>query len=259
MAKDAIALQNVSHTYTGADHETLTIADLKIEVGQRVALIGASGAGKSTLLRILDGRLRGWDGTVNVLGYALDPHASPPRSFRCNTGFVFQEFALVEQAMVRQNVLNGRLGRTSSLRSLLGAFSSHDEQVTLQAMADVGIKDLAHQRVDRLSGGQRQRVAIARCLAQNPDLILADEPVSSLDPVNAKAILALLCNCAAQRGVTLLISSHQPDLISPYVDRFVALDKGQVVFDGPPNALDDERLRGIYDDAKKRASLELVA
>lgn len=251
MAKGAVALHNLSYRYPGEDRETLAITELEVRAGERVALIGASGAGKTTLLRLLDGRLRGWNGEARVLDHVLDPHAPPPRLWRCETGFVFQEFALVEQTTVRQNVLNGRLGRTDPVRSLFGHFSQQDRDAAQRAMQDVGIEELADKRVDRLSGGQRQRVAIARCLAQDPGLLLADEPVSNLDPVNAEAILALLADCAERRAAALLITSHQPRLVARFVDRFVALDRGRIVFDGAPDALHDERLAGIYEDSAR--------
>ncbi|KFC63759.1 Phosphonates import ATP-binding protein PhnC 1 [Bosea sp. LC85] len=249
MPGSAVALDNLSFRYKGEDRGSLAITQLRIEAGEKVALIGASGAGKSTLLRLLDGRLRAFRGHAKVLGRTLDPARTPSRAWRCNTGFVFQEFALVERESVRQNVLNGRLGRTHPWQSLLGRFSEDDHDAVERAMGDVGIDDLAGKRVDRLSGGQRQRVAIARCLAQDPALLLADEPISNLDPVTAQAVLALLHDCAARRGVTLLVSSHQPRLVARYVGRFIALDQGHVVFDGPPEALRDDTLTDIYEEA----------
>lgn len=260
MSSNAIDIQDLSFFYTRATSRTLAITGLSIARGERVALIGTSGAGKSTLLRILDGHLRGWQGSARILGTPLDSSSPLPRGLRCDVGFIFQEFALVEQSTVLQNVLNGRLGRTDVVASLFGRFSPSDERATWQAMHDVGIEDLAGRRVEQLSGGQRQRVAIARCLAQQPNLILADEPVSNLDPVSANAILALLAGCAEQRGATLLVSSHQPRLIGEHVDRIVALDGGEIVFDGAPETLDDERLMRIYGDATNAsAKLELVA
>lgn len=160
---------------------------------------------------------------------------------------------------MRQNVLNGRLGRTHPWRSLIGRFSEADHDAVERAMGDVGIEALSGKRVDRLSGGQRQRVAIARCLAQDPALLLADEPISNLDPVTAESVLALLHDCAARRGATLLVSSHQPRLIAPYVDRFIALDRGRIVFDGPPEGLGHEQLAGIYEDASRPQLAESVA
>jgi phosphonate transport system ATP-binding protein len=258
MGPCAVALRNLSFRYRGEDRETLAIAELRLDAGQCVALIGASGAGKTTLLRLLDGRLRGFNGEVDVLGHTLDPDAPPPRAWRCETGFVFQEFALIEQSTVRQNVLNGRLGRTDPVWSLFGRLTGLDEEAALRAMRDVGIDELAERRVDRLSGGQRQRVAIARCLAQDPGLVLADEPVSNLDPVTAETILTLLRDCALRRGATLLVTSHQPRLVGRFVERFVALDRGRIVFDGAPDALPDEKLLGIYEDAARRPATEPV-
>jgi phosphonate transport system ATP-binding protein len=259
MGTSAVALQNLLHRYPGEDRDTLAIPRLEIGAGERVALIGASGAGKSTLLRLLDGRLRGWSGRARVLDHDLDPHAPPPRAWRCETGFVFQEFALIEQATVRQNVMNGRLGRTDPVRSLLGRFTEEDEQAVQRAMRDVGIEEFADRRADQLSGGQRQRVAIARCLAQEPSLLLADEPVSNLDPVTAEMVLELLREGAARRNATLLVTSHQPPLVARFVDRFVALYSGRVVFDGPPEALHDERLIGIYEDGARHPMREPAA
>jgi phosphonate transport system ATP-binding protein len=254
MAASAISIRNITNRYPGDDRNTLDVAALDIAEGERVALIGASGAGKSTLLRLLDGRLRGWGGEARVLGHALDPGAAAPRAWRCETGFVFQEFALIEQSSVRINVRNGRLGRTDPARSLIGRFSAADDAAVERAMRDVGIEELAERRVDRLSGGQRQRVAIARCLAQEPRLLLADEPVSNLDPVTAEQILDLLRDGAGRRRAALLVSSHQPRLIGRYVDRFVALERGRVVFDGTPQALRDDLLADIYEEGARAAA-----
>ena len=242
----------------GADRHTQLIPELRIDAGQRVALIGASGAGKSTLLRLLDGRLRGWSGTCEVLGRRLDPMRPPPRSWRRMVGFIFQEFALVQRQDVQQNVLNGRLGRTDPLLSLFGRFTDADKRAVAQAIDDVDMDTFAERRVDRLSGGQRQRVAIARCLAQEPSLVLADEPISSLDPVTAQAILALLRDTTTGRNATLLLTSHQPRLVADYVDRLIAVDRGRVVFDGLPDALPDEQLADIYADASRQKMGEAV-
>lgn len=254
----AVALRNVQHRYHGADRNTLDLPRFEIASGQCVALIGASGAGKSTLLRLLDGRLRGWSGEAFVLGHTLQSTVPPPRVWRCETGFVFQEFALIERLTVLENVLNGRLGRTHQWWSLLGRFTDKDAALAMASIHDVGLDELADTRVDRLSGGQRQRVAIARCLAQEPLLVLADEPVSNLDPVNAEGTLELLRDCTRKRGATLLVTSHQPRLVERFVDRVVALDRGKIVFDGGPELLHDERLADIYDEAARRHQPEPV-
>ncbi|MBI6630380.1 phosphonate ABC transporter ATP-binding protein [Pontibaca salina] len=245
----AISLGDIGFRYGRETRNTLSISELHIKAGQRVALIGASGAGKSTLLKLIDGRLRGWSGSCRVLGQRLDPQRQPPRSWRRKVGFVFQEFALVQRETVRRNVLHGRLGHVEPVLSLLGRFTDKDDHAVDRAMCDVHMDAFADKRVDRLSGGQRQRVAIARCLAQTPRLILADEPISSLDPMTAQSILTILRDRASARNATLILSSHQPALVADYVDRFIALDAGRIVFDGPPDQLHEHRLSGIYRNA----------
>lgn len=236
------------HRYGSGGHGALAGIDVAVERGEVVALVGPSGAGKSTLLTLLDGRLRGWQGAAAVLGRALRPDRPPDRAGRAEVGFVFQEFALVERASVWRNVLNGRLGRTDPLASLFGRFTVADEAAADAALNDTGIAEFRDRRVDQLSGGQRQRVAIARCLAQEPQLILADEPVSNLDPMRSERILRLLADTARRRGATLIFSSHQPDLAGLVADRIVAMRHGRVVFDGPPARLGAGELRAIYRD-----------
>jgi phosphonate transport system ATP-binding protein len=256
----AAVLTGVAHRYHGERQGSLAGIDLLVRRGERVALIGPSGAGKSTLLSLLDGRLRGWEGGAVVLADALSPRRAPSRMLRAEVGFIFQEFALVEQASVRQNVLNGRLGRVHPVASLFGRFTEADHAAVDAAMQDAGIADLADKRADRLSGGQRQRVAIARCLAQEPRLILADEPISNLDPVRAEAILRLLGEAAARRRVTLRFSSHQPPVALRFAGRVVALKDGRIAYDGSPDELDRGRLAAIYAEASesKERSLRLV-
>ena len=234
------------HRYGSGGHGALAGVDFAVERGEVVALVGPSGAGKSTLLTLLDGRLRGWQGAASVLGRALRPDRPPDRARRAEVGFVFQEFALIERSSVWRNALNGRLGRTDPLASLFGRFSAADEAAAHAAMRDTGIAEFRDRRVDQLSGGQRQRVAIARCLAQEPQLILADEPVSNLDPVRSEQILRLLAETARSRKATLIFSSHQPELAALVADRVVAMRDGRVVFDGPPGRLTATELRAIY-------------
>ena len=255
----AAVLTGVSHRYPGDRMGALDGVDLALERGAAVALIGASGAGKSTLLTLLDGRLRHWQGAAVVLDHPLDPHRPPGRDRRADVGFIFQEFALVERATARQNVLNGRLGRARPIASLFGRFRDADHAAVEAALRDAGIAELADKRADRLSGGQRQRVAIARCLAQEPRLILADEPVSNLDPVRAESVLRLLSATAKRRGATLIFSSHQPDLAARFAERIVALKAGRIVYDGTPADLTAERIAEIYSgESPADAGLRLV-
>ena len=242
----AAEIEDLSFAHPGASLPALERVSLAIAPGESVALLGASGAGKTTLLALLDGRLRGWRGHVAVLGTPLDPDQPPPRARRADTGFVFQEFALVERATVLRNVLNGRLGRMSAVRAVLGSPSPRDLDVAGAALTDCGIADLGERRVDSLSGGQRQRVAIARCLAQEPRLILADEPVSNLDPARAAEILTLLTDAAKARGATVLFSSHQPELARRFARRIVGMRAGRIVFDLPTPELDDDAMADLY-------------
>lgn len=242
-------LTGVSHRYPMDEQNALTSVDLTIQSCEYVVLIGPSGAGKSTLLKLLDGRLRGWKGATVVLDRALDPLRVPTRQQRADVGFIFQEFALVERATVQQNVLNGRLGRVGTLASIVGRFNDDDHMAVQQAIRDAGIEPFTHKRVDQLSGGQRQRVAIARCLAQEPRLILADEPVSNLDPAASNNILELLTQTAQKRGATLIFSSHQPDLAIRFSDRVIALNEGSVCFDGKPDELTPGTLSKLYGDS----------
>ena len=251
----AAQIDDLNFAHPGADLPALERVSLLVPAGESVALLGPSGAGKTTLLALLDGRLQGWRGRVSVLGTPLDPDQPPPRAHRPDTGFVFQEFALVERSTVLRNVLNGRLGRMSPVRALLGSPTTQDLEIARTALADCGIGDLAERRVDSLSGGQRQRVAIARCLAQEPRLILADEPVSNLDPVRAGEILSLLTGAARARGATALFSSHQPDLARRFAQRIVGMRGGRIVFDVATSQLQGETTAELYREAEPMPGL----
>lgn len=246
----AIAISDLTLHHPGAEggNPALSGVTLRVAPGQSVALLGASGAGKTTLLALCDGRLRGWRGQANVLGHPLSPDRALAPSARVDTGFIFQEFALVERSSVERNVLNGRLGRMPVLQAFFGGHSARDRTAVHKAMAEAGIADLAHRRVDSLSGGQRQRVAIARCLAQEPQLILADEPVSNLDPARADDILGLITGAARARGVTAVFSSHQPDLAMRHADRVIGLRDGKLRFDRPAAEVTPKDIAQIYHD-----------
>ena len=255
----AVQIDDVSFAHPGAEAPALEHVSLSVPAGEIVALLGPSGAGKTTFLTLLDGRLRGWRGHVCVLGASLDPDHAPSRSCRPDTGFVFQEFALVERSSVLRNVLNGRLGRMSPLRAIFGAPTARDLQVARDALEDCGISDLAERRVDSLSGGQRQRVAIARCLVQEPKVILADEPVSSLDPTRAAEILTLLTKATSARGATVLFSSHQPDLARRFAQRVVGMRDGRIAFDVPTSQLSEDATADLYRDVAQMPAIGLRA
>ena len=241
-----VQLRNISFAYPGIPATVLDLDSLVIDVGERVSLVGASGAGKTTLLKLIDGRLFGWKGQCEVFGRPLSPRQRPNRAARADIGFVFQEFALIDRLTVYENIRIGRLGRTDPIRSLAGIFSERDNAAVERAIVDVGLQDFSNTRVDRLSGGQRQRVGVARCLAQEPGILIADEPVSNLDPNSATSILGLLEASAAARGATLIVSTHQPKLASGFVDRFIGLKQGRIAFDQPAGSLSSNDLAGLY-------------
>lgn len=241
-----VRLSAVGFAYPGNPARVLDIESLTINEGEHVALIGASGAGKTTLLGLIDGRLLGWSGEAEILGRSLSPRQRPPRQWKADIGFVFQDMALIDRLTVYENVRIGRLGRTHPMLSLVGVFGDRDRIAVEKAITDVGLEAFAHRRVDRLSGGQRQRVGVARCLAQEPRILIADEPISNLDPASAEKILGLLKTTAESRGATLIITSHQPRLVAGFVDRIVGLRGGKVVFDQSAGAMIPDDLVDLY-------------
>ena len=247
-----IALRNISLRYAGAKPLVLNIDQLTIARGEHVALIGPSGAGKTTLLRLLNGYLQPRGGRVDILGKRMNLDSARAyrdfwtRAVRRRVGFVFQDFSLVERATVFQNVLWGRLGHVNPLRSLVGWFSEKDQIAAMAAIAEVDLLPQTIQRVDSLSGGQQQRVGVARVLAQGAEIILADEPVSNLDPALADDVLDLLSSVSQRRNATLVLSLHQPLLVQCYADRVIGLRAGRIVYDEQSARLNDAAIQAIY-------------
>ncbi len=226
-------------------HPALADVDLVVGPGERVALLGASGAGKSTLISLLSGSIPTTEGRLEVFGQELV--RLPPRGLRalqCRIGTVSQRLDLIEQVRVLHNVNAGRLGAWSLRRALASLVWPRPDHTVRSALQRVGMEWALHERTERLSGGERQRVAIARLLVQAPDLILADEPVSSLDPARAAETLELLR--APAEGATLVVSLHQPELARDHCTRAVGLRDGRVVFDVPIAELADELLADLY-------------
>lgn len=215
--------------------------------GQFVAVIGLSGSGKSTLLRCINRLIEPTSGRVLLDGRDVTAaNDAELRRARRRIGMVFQNFNLVHRSTVLTNVLAGRLGYVNPAWSLINRFPKADVEKAHRQLERVGLGDKANNRADALSGGQQQRVGIARALMQDPDIILADEPVASLDPVLAHSIMQYLEQINREDGVTVLCSLHFLDLVHRYADRVIALNQGELKFDGPPQEIDDAKFREIY-------------
>ncbi len=228
---------------------TVALKDVSFTVadGEFLAIIGLSGSGKSTLLRCINRLIEPTSG--QVIWNGIDITAASPRELRRirrQIGMIFQQFNLVRRSSVLTNVLSGRLGYANPWLSLLHYFPPEDHQRALAALERVGIADKIHSRADQLSGGQQQRVGIARALMQEPKLILADEPVASLDPVLAHSILQYLEQLNRDEGITVICSLHFLDLVHRYATRVIGLKEGMLVFEGHPKELTRERFKEVY-------------
>lgn len=226
-------------------HDALSDVDLTVDRGERVAVLGPSGAGKSTLLALLNGALPATSGSVEVLGEDLSG-LSPARRrvIQRKVGLVSQRLDLIDQVRVLHNVNAGRLGRWPTWRALASLGLARPDAEVREALDRVGLGWAVSERTERLSGGERQRVAIARLLVQRPELVLADEPVSSLDPGRAAEILGLLRVAATDSA--LVLSLHQPELAKEHCTRALGLLSGRMVFDLPVDQLDPARLTALY-------------
>jgi phosphonate transport system ATP-binding protein len=252
------AMLRVEHLTKVYPNGTVGIQDVtfQVEDGEFLAVIGLSGSGKSTLLRCINRLIEPTSG--KVLWNDIDITAAPTselRKIRRQIGMVFQQFNLVKRSSVLTNVLSGRLGYVSPYQSLFNYFSSSDQQRAMDNLSQLGLADKAHVRADSLSGGQMQRVGIARALMQEPKLILADEPVASLDPVLAHSILKYLEQMNKERKITVLCSLHFLDLVHRYATHAIALKDGHLVFQGLPKEIDDAQFKAIYGQEAERVSI----
>jgi len=240
-----LRVENLTKIYPNGT-KALSNVSFEVSDGDFMVVIGLSGSGKSTLLRCInrlieptEGKIY-WDDT-DITAAPLDEL----RKIRRNIGMVFQQFNLVKRSSVLTNVLSGRLGYANNWLSLLGIWQDSDRKLAFKALERVGIVDKAHNRADTLSGGQQQRVGIARALMQDPKLILADEPVASLDPVLSHSILQYL-EVLNKEGITVICSLHFLDLVHRYATRVIALKDGLKVFEGAPTEIDRPKFKEIY-------------
>lgn len=224
--------------------EALKGIDAEIRQGSFTVVLGPSGAGKSTLLRLMNGLESPTHGEVRIGEEIVDTHKL--RRIRSKVAMVFQQFNLVDRLSVVTNVLTGRLAQRSWVGSVFYLFRKEDMGIVQKALARVGLTDKAWNRADKLSGGQQQRVGIARALAQQPKVILADEPVASLDPVSSEEIMALLREICDRDGITVVVNLHQVELARRFADRIIGMNGGRIVFDGGPEQMTQSVLRTIY-------------
>jgi phosphonate transport system ATP-binding protein len=252
--KESIMLEvkQLVKTYDG-DVQALKDVSFSVPNGQFLAVIGLSGSGKSTLLRCINRLVEPTSGKIIWDGEDITAASDNElRIIRRKIGMVFQHFNLVSRSSVLTNVLSGRLGYVNPIFSLINRFPKEDIDRAMRQLDRVGIADKASNRADELSGGQQQRVGIARAMMQEPRMILADEPVASLDPVLAHSIMQYLEKINKEEGVTVICSLHFLDLVHRYADRVVALNHGNLMFEGSPKEIDDQKFKDIYGKEAER-------
>jgi phosphonate transport system ATP-binding protein len=244
-----LRLEQVSKVYDDSTR-ALNEVSFEVEPGEFVVILGKSGAGKSTLLRCINRLVEPTSGTI----YFEDQEVTAQdgkrlRDLRRSIGMIFQGYNLVDRLSVQTNVLSGALGRTSAWSALVNYFAEDEVAAAQHNLERLEIGDKAGQRADQLSGGQQQRVGIARALMQRPKIILADEPVASLDPATSRTILDILRRINKEDGVTVLCNLHLPELAREYAQRIIAMKEGEVVYDGPPGGLTSEMSDQLYHTA----------
>ena len=250
-----IKFENVSGTYPGGV-EALKNLNLEIKDGDFIIIVGLSGAGKSTLLRTVNNLVKPSTGTV----YLEDKNVTNARKkelkqIRSQIGMIFQTFNLVNRSTVLKNVLTGRLSNISTIRSILGLWPKDQKQMAFEALNQVEILEKAYVRASNLSGGQQQRVGIARALSQKPKVMLADEPVASLDPITSRVVMSYLKKINNELGITTIVNLHFLDLAKEFGDRLIGLRDGKLVFDGNVNDVSDEDFENIYGRSIKSSDL----
>ncbi|MBN8872953.1 MAG: phosphonate ABC transporter ATP-binding protein [Rhodospirillales bacterium] len=229
------------------DKVAVAHASLQIQDGEMVGIIGRSGAGKSTLLRLINRLIEPSEGRIIADGRDVTALAGAElRAWRARTAMIFQQFNLVSRLDVLTNVLTGRLNRMSGPRVLLKMFTQAERALAVRALDRLGLAEVALNRADALSGGQQQRVAIARALMQEPRILLADEPIASLDPLNAKIVMDALADINRRDGITVLTNLHTLDTARAYCRRIIGMSNGRIVFDGAPEDLTEPAVRAIY-------------
>lgn len=247
-----LKVENLTKIYDGGT-KALDDVSFEVEKGEFLAVIGLSGSGKSTLLRCINRLIEPTSGTITWDGVDVTTATQEDlRRIRRRIGMVFQHFNLVSRSKVLTNVLAGRLGYLNPALSVVNRFPKADLDKAHAQLARVGLQEKAGARADELSGGQQQRVGVARAMMQDPEIMLADEPVASLDPVLAHSIMQYLERINQEDGVMVLCSLHFLDLVHQYADRVIALNDGMLVFEGTPEEIDDDKFKEIYGKEAER-------
>lgn len=251
MKEPLIEIRNVSKIYDSGTVGLKNI-NLTIQKGEFMVVVGLSGAGKSTLLRTINRMHDVTDGDILIEGKSIIHYKGKElRKLRRKIGMIFQNFNLVKRSSVQRNVLSGRVGYYSTFKSVLGLFSKEDKQKAVDALKQVKMADKIYSRADELSGGQQQRVAIARALMQDPKIMLADEPIASLDPLTTKAVMDELKELNRKLGITVIVNLHSVPLAMQYADRIIGLRAGELVYDKPIAEVQETDFDSIYEGAAK--------
>jgi phosphonate transport system ATP-binding protein len=251
-----LVLERLAKVYSGSSTPALEDVSLEVPDGEFLVLIGLSGSGKSTLLRCINRLVEPTSGRVVLDDVDITAaRGSDLRRVRRSIGMIFQQFNLVKRSSVLTNVLTGRLGYVSAWQSVLARFGEADYRRALNNLERVGLRERAHRRADTLSGGQQQRVAIARALMQEPKIMLADEPVASLDPATSHSVLKYLQQINRE-GMTVICSLHFLSLARTYGTRVIALKNGRLMFDGIPSEIDAQRFQSIYGEDAAEVEIE---
>ncbi|WP_026690396.1 phosphonate ABC transporter ATP-binding protein [Alteribacter aurantiacus] len=241
-----IEFKNTSLVYPNGT-QGLKDVNIKINEGEFVVIVGLSGAGKSTLIRSVNRMVTPTDGELLVDGEdILSYNGRQLRDLRTKVGMIFQNYNLVKRSTVMKNVIAGRLGHTGTMRSILNLYSNEDKSLAYHNLQRVNISEKVHSRADELSGGQQQRVSIARVLTQQPKVILADEPVASLDPPTSHQVMTYLRKVNKEDKITTLVNLHFIDMAMEYADRIIGMRAGEVVFDGPASTVTEKTFEEIY-------------
>ena len=256
MEKTLLEMKHVKKTYDGKTY-ALNDVSLSFQEGEFVVIIGPSGAGKSTFIRCINRMIDPSQGEVIMNGIHVEKlKGKDLRKTRSQIGMIFQHYNLVGRTNVIKNVLHGRLGQMRFWQSFFGRYTQADIQEAAELLKQVGLEEQMYQRADSLSGGQMQRVGICRAIIQHPKLLLADEPIASLDPHSADVVMDTLHQMVSKRHLTCIVNLHQVDYAKKYATRIIGIKAGRVVFDGSPYMLSDQMIRDIYEGKEDQMTLK---